>query len=68
MTTKENENRYCNGIINCKYDYDGECMFFYNGSGNKNDMPCLQQSEKYISEFRAWRAKKYGADMRGGRK
>ena len=27
----------------CKYDYDGECVFYDMGSGNKIDMPCYRE-------------------------
>ena len=29
----------------CKYNYDGECNFYYMGSGNEIDMPCYREKE-----------------------
>ena len=29
----------------CKYNYNGECDFYYMGSGNEIDMPCYREKE-----------------------
>ena len=29
----------------CKYDYNGECIFYDIGSGNEIDMPCYREKE-----------------------
>lgn len=32
---------YCSvGKFRCKYCFEGECTFFYMGSGNMSDLPC----------------------------
>lgn len=54
------ENRHCNGIINCKYDHGGECDFFYMGSGNKDDMPCISNGTRTVEEFRQWEEEEKG--------
>ena len=37
---------YCDvGNFNCKYCHDGDCDFFYMGSGNAQDMPCIVNEE-----------------------
>ena len=59
---------YCNGIVNCKYCYEGECDFYAMGSGNPDDMPCISQANSDINEFRKWREEKYKSDMRGEKK
>lgn len=39
------------GGFNCKYCHDGECTFFYMGSGNTSDMPCANRRNYSFDEM-----------------
>ena len=42
---------YCNvGGFKCKYCYKGVCDFFCMGSGNTEDMPCVDELEEHSDE------------------
>lgn len=41
------EDMYCSGIINCKYqDENGKCVFNYLGSGREIDKPCYDITDE----------------------
>lgn len=63
---EKDENTYCHGIVNCKYYEDGECVFMDMGSGNPDDMPCLQLERETIEAFHKWREEKENNDRPQG--
>lgn len=46
MTREEREDkRMYIACKKCKYNYDGDCIFYDMGSGNETDMPCYREKE-----------------------
>ncbi len=46
----------------CKYNDDGECVFYYMGSGNEIDMPCYREKELISAEQESTTKNDLGVD------